>query len=165
MSNGRRHAKKLETFHWTYGSWSQGATAAGTSAATVFPAQHLPETLVRMRGESMVYVDATSAPGSLASIGVGLILVPEGTGTTVLWSPITDGDAPWIWVNYDMIGYEEMVVDTVDIPGLTSSRTIIDSKAMRRIRNQEVQIVVENATVLTAENVNIFGQVRLLAGS
>ena len=129
---------------------------AGTFAA----AQHDPETWLRFRGSHLCYVDGVSAPGKLCSIGVGLILVPEGTGSSVLWSPITDGDAPWIWVSYFEVGYEESVIDVVDMPGVTTFRETIDNKAMRIIRNQEVQVVLENATIngATAVNWSMFGR-------
>jgi len=95
----RRSGKKIDFVHWAYGNATASALAAGTNGATLFPAQHLPETLLRMRGELMSWGDANLAPGVNARIGCGIILVPEGTGSTVLWSPITDGDAPWIWVS------------------------------------------------------------------
>ena len=167
MPNSRRGGfqKKIDTVHWTYGSFSALALAAGTVAVNAFPAQHLPETLLRTRGEWVAYPDAVQTPGKLVAVGIGLIQVPEGTDTTVLWSPITDGDAPWIWVDYAMIGYEELVTDVVDVPALSGVRRIIDSKAMRKIRNTELQIVIENATVGVAASVNVAGQFRTLSGS
>ena len=163
MARGR-HAKKIDSVHWTYGSWSIGAMSAGTQGASVLNAQHLPETLLRIRGENVVYVDATAAPGTLAAITSGLILVPEGTSSTVLWSPITDGDAPWIWWDSVIVGHEEMVTDVIAVQEMLGARRVIDNKAMRRIRNQEVQFVVENATLLGAESVNVFGAARFLSG-
>ncbi len=169
MPNGRRRrsgfAKKIDTVHWTYGSFSFVGQGAGTAAVQVFPAQHLPETLLRTRGEVLLSIFGAQAPNVLAGIGVGLVLVPEGLGTTVTWSPITDGDAPWLWVDYFSIGYSEAVVDVIDMPGLSSARRVIDSKAMRKIRNREIQCVVENATISGAVPVTISGQVRVLAGA
>jgi len=167
MPNGRRggHAKKIDSVHWTYGSWSAAALTAGIQAATLFPAQHLPETLLRLRGEWLAWLDGTSVPGLGVAVSVGIIQVPEGTGATVLWSPITDGDAPWIWWDTFHLGYEEMVTDVVDVPGITSGRRIIDSKAMRKLRNTELQVVTENATFLSASGINAFGSVRALTGS
>ncbi len=165
MPNGRRSRKKIDIVHWTYGSFSALALSAGTVAGTVLAAQHLPETLLRTRGEILVFLDALGAPGRLVSVGVGFILVPEGTGTTVLWSPITDGDAPWFWVDYFIIGHEELVTDVVDIPEVSAARRVIDSKAMRKARNTEVQFVVENATVAAGAAINVAGQARFLAGS
>ena len=158
-------AKKIDTVHWTYAGWTFAAQAAGTVATTLFVAQHLPETLMRIRGEVCTYLDGLTAPGKQVDIGIGIIQVPEGTGTTVLWSPITDGDAPWIWVDYACIGYEEYVTDVIDAPGLFVSRRVIDNKSMRKLRNTEVQVVLENATGIGAGAVNLVGNLRMLAGS
>ena len=166
MANGRRgHAKKIDVVHWTYGSFNATAFAAGTVAANVFPAQHLSETLLRTRGEWIVGIDAGQAPGIVVSVAVGLILVPEGTGTTVLWSPITDGDAPWLWWDTMNLRYEELVTDVIQPSEQSGGRRVIDSKAMRKVRNREIQFVAENATVETLGSVNITGAVRVLSGS
>ncbi len=163
MARGR-HGKKIDYTHWTLWGNSALALSAGSVASSLFAAQHEPETLLRMRGEVMVYADGNQAPGGLATIGVGFILVPEGTGTTVLWSPFTDGDAPWIWTGYYAIGYEEPVIDVVDIPSLSGVRDVIDSKAMRIVRNQEIQMVTENVSVGSAMNINLTSSGRALFG-
>ena len=72
---------------------------------------------MRIRGNLLAYIDGASAPAKLVSIGVGLILAQSGQSGTVLSSPITDPDAPWIWYERFSLGYEEMVTDQVDIPG------------------------------------------------
>ncbi len=161
----RGHAKKIDTVHWAYGSFSALAFSAGTVAANVLAAQHLPETLLRIRGEWICSLDGTQAPGVAVSIAVGLILVPEGTGTTVLWSPITDGDAPWIWWDTMGIEYQELVTDVIGAQAVMAGRRVIDSKAMRRVRNTELQFVAENATIGGAADVDIIGSARILAGS
>ena len=161
----RRSGKKIDFVHWTYNSAANAAQAAGTSALNWAPAQHDPETLLRFRGHLSAFVDGAAAPGEWASIGIGMILVPEGTGTTVLWSPISDGDAPWIWVSYFELAYEEYVNDVVDCPGMTSFRETVDNKAMRIVRNQEIQIVAENATLGAALSVNWALSGRVLSGT
>ena len=160
-----RHQKKIGVTHWTVGSAARAALSAGTGANTVLAAQHLPETLLRTRGEILVFADATQAPGGGVGITCGLILVPEGTGSTVLWSPSTDGDAPWIWWDTFAIAYEEMVTDVIALEGCAYARRVIDSKAMRHNRNQELQFVIENSTITSAMSVNAFMEVRVLAGS
>ena len=161
----RRSGKKIDFTHWTYQSFSVAAVAAGTIGATFLAAQHEPETWLRFRGTELGYVDGAQVPGGRISIGVGLIPVPEGTGSTVLWSPISDGDAPWIWASYFELGYEEMVTDVIDVPGATSFRSVIDSKSMRILRNQEVQFVLENATLSSAMSVNYSMSGRILSGT
>ncbi len=161
----RRSGKKIDFVHWTGFATSSLALAAGTAAATALPAQHEPETLLRIRGSQLTYVDGTQAPGGFVRVGVGMILVPEGTGTTVLWSPVTDADAPWIWVDHFSLGYEEYVNDTIDAVGAPVYRSVIDNKAMRIIRNQEVQCVIEQVTVATAMAINNVVSGRILSGT
>ena len=160
-----RHGKKIHYTHWTGFSISSNALSAGTAAATMFSAAHESETLLRMRGNLVSYLDGTSTPGEEIEMGVGLILVPEGTGTTVLWSPLTDIDAPWIWYERFVLGYEEMVTDVVDVPGITSYRSVIDSKSMRIVRNQEMQCVFENVTLGGAGATNNAVSIRALNGT
>ncbi len=166
MSNGRgRHAKKIDTVHWTVGSFEHGSLAAGFAATLVGAAQHLPETILRIRGEVVVNPAGAAAAGDGARVTMGLILVPEGTGTTVLWSPFTDGDAPWIWWDVAQITYTEPVTDVIACQEALSARKVIDSKAMRKVRNTELQFVVENTTTQGVLSVDVFGTVRVLAGS
>ncbi len=161
----RRSGKKIDFVHWTLGSFTFQSQAAGTAAVNVNPAQHDPETLLRIRGEWSAFLGGPNSPGVVVSVAIGLILVPEGTGSTVLWSPITDGDAPWIFWDTAILGYEEMVADVIDVPAMTGVRRVIDNKAMRIVRNQELQAVVENATIGVAGNIDALGQFRVLSGT
>ena len=163
-----RHAKKIDTVHWTTGDFRSAAQAAdGSVGLTVLGAQHLPETLLRIRGSYSVDMDGALAAGSGIQVALGLILVPEGTGGTVLWSPTTDGDAPWIWWDTVSLLYDEAVADVIGTQNVLCAMREIDSKAMRKVRNTELQFVAETATIagFTARSVNIAGQVRVLAGS
>ena len=161
----RRSGKKIDFVHWTGLQESADAFSAGTVAKTAHAAQHDPETLLRFRGNLNVLPDATQIPGGSVEIGVGLILVPEGTGTTVLWSPNADPDAPWIYYSQFGIAYEEMVTDVIAVQGAMSFRERIDNKAMRVVRNQEVQFVVENTTIQGAMAVNVLLTGRTLWGT
>ena len=171
MANRRGgFAKKIRETHWTLASWSvAGLAGTGTAGITLFNAQHLPETLMRMRGRYSCALDGALASPQGAGVAFGIILVPEGTGTSVLWSPISDGDAPWIWWDTALLLYEESVTDVVQSTGQVSSiQAVIDSKAMRINRNQELQFVVENGAALsgyTTAAINTHGQLRILAGS
>jgi len=164
MARRSGHAKKIDFTHWTLAQTSFSAQAAGTVAGTMVAAQHLSETLLRTRGEWSAFIDTNQAPGQHAIITMGMIIVPEGTGSTVLWSPFTDGDAPWIWWDCASIAYEEAVTDVIDVPGMTSVRRVVDSKAMRVVRNQEIQLVMENTTIGSAIGVNTSFVARILSG-
>ncbi len=165
MSPRRRSGKKIDFVHWTLGSASEDNFSAGVAADTLFAAQHLSETLLRMRGHWTCHVRDTLTPPQSALMAVGIILVPEGTGTTVLWSPFTDADAPWIWIDYAVVGYFEPVADVIDVPGLSHYRSNIDNKAMRIIRNQETQVVWENTTIGGATSLNNRMDIRALFGT
>ncbi len=170
MAHRRRSGfeKKIDTVHWTLFQEVFVAQAAGAAAAVqALAAQHLPETLLRIRGEWAVTPSA-SLNDAGGSVGVmGLILVPEGTGSTVLWSPITDGDAPWIWWDAIHCIYEEFVVDAVWSSNVSDGRRVIDSKAMRKVRNTELQLVFETAGITGLSAISLTGVAtgRVLAGS
>ncbi len=161
----RRSGKKIDFLHWAYNDVTFAAQSAGTSAQTLFAAQHLPETIMRMRGEALIYGDGNLVPPKDIIVGLGIILVPEGTGTTVLWSPLTDGDAPWIWHNAAGIAYEEYVADVIADQVAIGYRSTIDSKAMRIVKNMEIQCVMENQTGGAAMNANAVVTTRVLAGT
>ena len=166
MSNGRsRHAKKIDTVHWTGSTFTFLAQAAGTVGQTLFAAQHLPETLLRLRGRWVGLITAAQGVSGLTNITCGVIQVPEGTGSTVLWSPTTDADAPWIWWDTMFVGHEEAVVDVIGVQAILGNQFAIDSKAMRKQRNTELQVVLESVTVNQAVSVDVAGEVRALHGS
>jgi len=160
----RRSGKKIDFVHWSGQAGSFLGQGAGTNALTLFAALHEPETLLRIRGNLITTLDGTQAPGGLVRMGLGIINVAEGTGTVANWSPLADPDAPWIWYDTFFVGYEEAVTDVIDVPGLSSYRSTIDSKAMRIIRNQELQLVLEQATTGAAMTTNTAVSVRILSG-
>ena len=161
----RRSGKKIDFVHWTGMGTAFGALAAGTIGATGLAAQHDPETLLRYRGTVAGWLSGVPADGVWVTVSLGMILVPEGTGATVLWSPFTDADAPWIWFEEFDLAYDEYVTDVVDAPTLTAYRSRIDNKAMRIVRNQEIQFVAENTSVATGASVNVSMRGRILSGT
>jgi len=163
----RRGGKTIDSVHWTYGSFQFIGQGAGAAAINVFSAQHLPETLLRSRGNWSTAISAAQAAGRGISVAIGMIQVPEGTGSTVLWSPITDGDAPWIWWDVMELLYTEQVVDVIASQNTLSGMRVLDTKAMRKLRNTELQVVVEQATItgLGGANVDVAGSMRVLTGS
>jgi len=162
----RRRGKKIDYTRWvSTGAIGVLALSAGTDGQLALTTGVRPETLMRTRGQLVVTLDGVQAPTSLLDVAVGLIKVPEGQGTTVVSSPITDGNAPWLYYERFTIGYEEMVADVIDIPSLTIFRAEIDSKAMRIIRpDEEVQFVVEQATISGSAAINVAASFRFLLG-
>ncbi len=159
--------KKIEVVHWTGVAGQFITQAAGAAAGLLAAAQHLPETLLRIRGEWACTLAAMTANGRGAQVSIGIILVPEGTGTTVLWSPFTDADAPWIWWDSMSLIYNEFVTDVNYSSNTSDGRRVVDSKAMRKIRNMEIQLVIENTAIpgLTTHAIDANLNARVLAGS
>jgi len=167
MARGRRSGRKIDNLRWEVMGGTAAALAAGSVGVSILSSgASLPETVMRTRGNLLGYIDGAQAPGGLARVAVGLNVVPEGTGTTVLRLPFTDANDPsWFYHSVFFLGYEEGVIDVVDVPGITSFREIIDSKAMRRAGpDEEVQMVVEQSTVLAAISVNVVIGGRILLG-
>ncbi len=165
MARHRRGGKTIDSVHWTYGTGGAFALADTASAAvSMIPAQHLPETLLRIRGEWAATLDGFLAPAASARVTIGVIQVPEGTGTTVLWDPENDGDAPWIFWDVMQLSHEESVIDVMEY-GLGSARRVVDSKAMRKLCNTELQLVIHNASLSNSPPINAFFAARFLSGS
>ncbi len=162
----RRGGKKIDFTRWDGGSVAKLAFAAGTIGSTFISSAANSETWLRFRGNLMAWVDGNPAPGVLTDVGVGMIVMPEGTGTTITSSPISDSNAPWIYYSRFTLGYDEPVTDVVSVQGLSSYREIIDLKAMRILRpDREVQFVVESVTLATAVSINVVMGGRVLLGA
>ena len=155
----------IDSTRWGGAVHSFLALAAGT-AAQVMVTDGRVETLLRIRGELVSWADGPDQPATAIDVAMGALVVQAGSGTTVIQSPITDPDAPWLFYERWMLGYEEMVTDVLDVPGITSFRKTIDSKAMRILREgREVQLVMEQATISGGAAVNTVLQMRVLLGT
>ncbi len=161
----QRRGRKTD-LRWTGSTVSQLAFSAGTAASQVLSAGLSRETLTRTRGSLIAYIDGASAPGKLVHCAVGLLVAQAGSAGAVRSAPLTDRDAPWFWYSEFTLGYEEMVTDVVDVPGISSYREQVDSKAMRVIRpDQDVIAVFENQTIGSAAAINVVLGVRILLGT
>ena len=156
----------IHTTRWDASTVIFSAIAAGTQAVNVLPAGRPPETVLRTRGHGLVYVDGVQTPdGMRVLVSMGLVIVPQGQGTTVIWDPFGDPNAPWFWFHEEVLAYEEMVVDVIDSPLCTAARIEVDSKAMRKANDdEEVQFVMTNTTLGTASSVNASIAFRFLIG-
>ncbi len=161
----RREGKKIEYTRWLTHSSCFQALAAGSVAGNVLSEQTRPYTLMRTRGKIAIWKDGLSAPALGVIVSIGILKVPAGTTATVLQEPFNDGAAPWLFYGSEFIGYEEMVTDVIDVPGITSARLTVDSKAMRIVRpEEELQIVITNTNCIAAMPVNISVELRFLLG-
>ena len=162
----RRGGKRIETVFWFGFTNSATALASGSAAGIVISLPTNRPTILRVRGELYANMNGTQAPGGRVQVGVGMQLVPAGTLSTVLRTPITDDtSSEWFYYETFVLGYEEMVTDVIDVPQISSFRKTIDNKSMRRTGlDQEVQMVFQNATLGTASTVDVTVVGRILLG-
>ena len=162
----RARVRKIDSTRWAgfngmFSNISAGSFAINFGAAVL--RQH--ETILRTRGNICGWIDGLGAPGRAALISMGLHLVPEGTGTTVLAEPFADDNEPWFYHEAFTVGTEELVTDVIETQGLSVFRQTVDSKAMRKMKSgQEIQAVITNTTLLSATAVNVSLNVRFLFG-
>ncbi len=160
----RRNSRGSDrTTRWSGGNFVFNAITAGTAALTLVTFGTANTTLIRLRGNLVAWIDGNEAPPVGLDVAIGAIVMPEGQGSTVLSSPVTDDDAPWLFYERFAIGYEEYVIDVIDAPGLTVFRKEIDVKAMRILRpDREVQLVMEQSGPIGNGAVNILVNFRAL---
>jgi len=160
-----RFPPKIRNLRWTASSTTFLAFSAGTAGLTLLSSGLETATIMRMRGELFAGIDGVQSPGGLTRLGIGALVVPAGTGTTVTTSPLTDTDAPWLFYETFVLGYEEMVVDAIQVVDLSGFRKTIDVKAMRVLRpEREIQLVLESVTLNAAIGVQLSTQIRMLIG-
>ena len=162
-----RGTKKIDFTHWTGFTGQFLAQAAGNTAIEVGAAVHGSETLLRTRGFIACWIDGAQGSGGAVQISIGMHVVSDGTGTSVLTAPsvATGVDTQWFWYDTFTLAYEEMVADVVDVPGMTSYRATIDSKSMRIVRNEQIQLVISNVSLAATLFVNASVTGRFLSGS
>ena len=92
-------------------------------------------TLVRVRGEEVLFVTGTDDDD--IGVGTGLAVVPQNAVGTVasLPGPLTDGDYPWLY--HSLTHYRRETGVDEFTPDLSITRSKIDSKAMRKIKAEE----------------------------
>ena len=164
---GRQVGKKIDNLRWAGGlAISFGNLTAGSIAVTALAAGVPRETIMRTRGVVQVGVDGAQSTGTLVLVSMGMVLVPEGQGATVIWDPFNDSEAPWFWYRETFVGYEEVVTDVINTAPISYDRLMVDSKSMRRANvDEEVQFVVTNTTANGATGVNVAAAFRFLLGS
>ena len=106
-------------------------------------------TLVRTRGEYIISIaSATSTPGLVQRVGVGILVVPSTVAGTAIGGPIAAANQEWLyWSAHALItpsaGAEDVAPGFVRVP--------YDVKAMRKIHKSSVRFMVENAGDSVAE--------------
>jgi len=128
--------------------------------------ENVPEpTVVRMRGDLLIQVTASAAtPGRCnAFLGIKLTTAAALAGTAVEL-PFTDIGSEWIWWTVVPLFLAGGSVAAPNSDGRSIvHRVPVDSKAMRKVTNNSVLVLVsQNAVVTSTQTFDVVGAVRVL---
>ena len=122
-------------------------------------------TLIRMRGEGLVTLTASAAtPGRcVAFLGIKLTTAAALAGAAVEL-PSTDIGSEWIWWTAIPLFLSGGSVAAPNSDGRTIVRRfMIDSKAMRKVtQNQVLVMVAQNVVVTSTQTFDVLGGLRIL---
>jgi len=161
MAN-RRSARTLvraprRSMFWE-GNGATVTLASGTVSATAMVTEATLEsvpnpTLVRTRGDGIVYATAIGASGAQCQIEMGLIKITAralAAGVSSMPTPGTDVGSDWLWHRSVAIGVRGSLGADSESVGAHVARFEIDNKAMRKFEPNEALVVVFENTVITS---------------
>ena len=149
----QRSSGRPNDYDWTIARGSDLNRASGAIVQFEAFLSQSAETLMRLRGEVLMWLDSTnSAPGDVLAVAWGLIRAPSGS-TDIGVSPLTTGGAPWVAYGIAHLAVEAAIGITAGdaYPSTGTVRFSLDSKAMRKFReNESLYMVLESIDVVGA---------------
>ena len=148
---------------------ASGKTLWGVSAAAVTDGQ----TIVRTRGELLLFLSTADGvtSGFHGAFGIAKVTAQAvAIGVTAVPGPVTDDDWDgWLYHRFFALSAADVATSTLANSGplqmaaaAASLRMEIDSKAMRKISENESVIGVLEATEIGVSTLRMFGNTRLL---
>ena len=155
--------RKTRSYDWEGQTTFSLAMAAGDITDAVLFTGDRAETIQRVRGDILVWLDgASSVATDSVIVGMGLIVIPR-TLTSAGVSPITEPGGNWLYHKYIVLA-TEVAVTTARSLG-SYARVEIDNKSMRRFREDEIVVfTVETQNISGSPQVNVVAGIRILAG-
>ncbi len=148
----------------------QSATAAGTTLISGAQQSLQAQTVLRIRGELTLWVEAATSIGdgfTAFTAGIGMVNDEAFlTGATAVPTPSGDPDWPgWIWYYAGSALISRSVTEVEEGGPLGAVRIPIDSKAMRKWGlNQDVFGAVSLVAEVGTATISFVMRTRLLAG-
>ncbi len=159
MATPNRSRSAAKQFDWAGAFIAR--TQINTGVATQFNlfTADRAETLVRFRGEVNCSIAAPAALDA-ALVTFGLIVISAASVLAV--SPATDPNANWLWHQYVPLDCE--LAPATAAARLWEARTVVDNKAMRKLREgEQIALVVENTNLIGGPAIKVSGAFRGLA--
>ena len=153
MARGRSTGRRSDyTWQGLTAGMAKFTLAAGAQSMTPIVVYGTAGTLVRCRGEILASIDGP-ADGDALGIACGLIMADDdavGAGVASIPSPATDLDAEWIWHGFLLMQIQAGtgVGASLNV-GAVVDRLKVDSKAMRRFKQNEQLVFAVQAVSLS----------------
>ena len=145
-SSGRRDVLWVDTFLFMEHTGIADSKSTGSMSATVNPSALGRATVIRIRGSWWGLLDPAAAQ-DVAEYGIGILKASTDAITAGVASfpgPISDPDADWMWVHYDIFASGDATAQDGSVNNQSKGGTL-DTKAMRRFGTNENLIVVAEA--------------------
>jgi len=161
-STGRR-----ADYIWNGVSSSLTVTSGSSGIQDVSGAFGQSGTIVRIRGNILASLDSPTINEKTA-VAMGIIRTTEeqlAVGITAIPNPQADLDADWQWHGFLPL---QAVVDVTSGAGSQENvgRLVIDSKAMRKVRQGEnLTFVVDNTAISGTPEIDVTFGIRILFAS
>jgi len=117
-------------------------------------------TLVRTRGEITASIDGPT-DGDKVLLSFGIMVMSDdqvAAGVAGMPKPFSDSDADWLWH-----AFMPLIAQAAPISITQGARLTVDSKAMRRFRQNDQFVLVVESTPLSGTPVtDVLGAIRIL---
>ena len=147
-----RPAKTIDYKQWDSMPTVQIAGAAAATHQGGAITFNVPATILRCRGELLMYFDATKQVGDLMIVTAALGIVSADAYTAGVGSmpdPAGEPEYPWLW--WGEWRLDSIVAAAEEGAGLTVHRVSVDTKAMRKIKpGQNIAWIFELGGVVGA---------------
>ncbi len=137
----KRGSGRRSDYQWLGGFGSTGAIAEAVVINNLVQS-NVAGTLVRSRGEVILSIDGP-ADGDKIVIGCGLMIASDAQvvgGIAGFPSPIGATDADWLWHSFVPLQSQSATQDQA--LGDQVARLVIDSKAMRKVKQNDNVVIV-----------------------
>jgi len=163
MAQGRSFARSpRRRTHWTeIRSTAVTLTATGASLLTITPSGHEGETLIRTRGIVGLTLSAATAitDGFFGAFGMAVVSTASATaGVASIPTPLTEAG----WDGWFVHRYFD-VRASIDRQGPQSVNLQIDSKAMRKVNEDESIVMVVDLIETGSASLLLFAATRVLS--
>ncbi len=164
MARGRSNGRRTD-YTWVGDAFAFTGLAGAKQIQQIATA-NLAATVTRCRGELLYALETAAAAFSEKVLGFGLIVASDdqvAAGVGAFPGPLTDMDADFLWHGFGPLA---TLTTTVGDVQTASGRLTVDSKAMRRIKqNENVVLVIEGENIGGTETAFVVGGIRVLFGT